>query len=117
MSDTVKTIADLRARHAALEEEKKLALSAQRDHETKARELSSRYFACKSEQQQIIEALRSANATLMEEQAISAAKQAQAAAEADKAESAALLDSLKAQQAAMDAKGKELEELLAKAKA
>lgn len=116
MSDTVKTIADLRARYAALEDEKKLALSAQREHEGKARELSARYFACKTEQQQIAEALRSANATLMEEQAVSAAKQAQQDAEKARSEATATMDALKAQQAALDAKAKELDDLIYKAK-
>lgn len=109
MSDTIETIKQLRAKHAALEDEKKLSLSAQKDCETKAREHSSRYFACKAEQQSISEALRSHNAALMEEQAVTAAQQAQKDAEAARTEATATLDQLKAQKAEMDAKLKELD--------
>ena len=117
MSETLATIAALRTRKVAIEEEMKLAQQTQKEHEAKAREASALYFAKKQERQQVDEALRSHNATLIEEQAVSAAQQAQQHAEAAKTEAAATLDQLKAQQAALVEKEKKLDELIAKAEA
>lgn len=108
MSDTMETIKQLRARHVALDEEKRMELLSQRECEAKAREHYGRYFACKQEQQNIVAALATHNAALMEEQALTAAQKAQQEAEKSRAEANAKLTEV-------DAKLAELNAALAKA--
>lgn len=114
MSDTTRTIAELRTRKVATAERKRLANATAEEHEVKGRAARAEAFAAKKEEEEIDAALRSHNATLIEEQAVSAAKKAQQDAEAARTEATTARDQVNAKQAELDAKLKQADELLAK---